>query len=443
MLRKHAVKHPIIFGSFVIFAFWFVMFATSILIGLFGPKFLLTNGDYLVQLSVECFVALAGIGLVALFGYNHIWSEKKKGLLSGFLTGGYFIYVQITALLACLLELLDRYNQNGSLTMQPAWYILIYIACFLLVGFTEEVFFRGLVANFLFDKHAKNPAGVWTATVWSGLLFGLMHLINLFSMQDVNSVVGVLVQVVSVTAMGMALTAIYYRTRNIWVVVLLHAFNNIWAGFSSGFFDGASLTETIGSYSPIQCIGAIPFIIVTLVLLKPKKLREIIPEQSMSEDLTVEERVANYTKAKRSRIVAIVVACLICFVLFATSVVLSVDFKSLFSLNSDALNYAVTETWTGEDNFSDTVKFKVNETKDYEITIRSYPGDSKAYITYTVVNTETGEKVFENTYGGRCSDEAEVILVAGVEYVLTVDYDFSQVTDGTNVSYTVMAEIED
>ena len=442
MLRNHAVKHPLIFGTLVIFVFWVAMFATSILIALFGPRFLLVNGDYLIQLSVECCVALAGIGLVALFGYNHIWGEKKKGLFSGFLTGGYFIYVQITALLACVLELWDRYNQNGTLTMQPAWYIIIYIICFLLVGFTEELFFRGLIANFLFDKHAKNPAGVWTATIWSGLLFGLMHLVNLLSMEDVNTVVGVLVQVVSVTAMGMALTAIYYRTRNIWVVVLLHAFNNIWAGFSSGFFDGASLTETIGSYSPIQCIGAIPFIIVTLVLLRPKKLREIIPEQSVSADITVEERVANYTKAKRSRTVAIVVTCLICFVLFATSVVLSVDFKSLFAFSGEILDYAVTETWTGEDNFSDTVEFKVKETDNYEITIRSYPGNSSAYVTYTITDCQ-GEKVFEKTYGGRCGEELDIVLEAGEDYVLTVDYDFSQVTDGTAVSYTVIVEIED
>ncbi len=441
MIRNQAVKHPIIFGTIVIFAFWFVMFAASILLALFGPRFLMNNGDYVAQASVECFVALAGIGLVALFGYNHIWGEKKKGLLSGFLTGGYFIYVQLTALLACLLELLDRYTQTGTLTMQPAWKIAVYIVCFLLVGFAEEVFFRGLIANFLFDKHAKNPAGVWTATIWSGLLFGLMHMINILSV-DANGAVGVIVQVVSVTAMGMALTAIYYRTRNIWVVVLLHAFNNIWAGFSSGFFDGSSLTDTIGSYSPIQCIGAIPFLIVTIILLRPKKLREIIPEEESTEEITVEQRVANYSKAKRSRTVAIVVTSAICIVLFIISVVLSVDFGSLFTVSDEVLDYSVVETWSGEDNFSDTVEFSVKQTDNYDLTIRSYPGDSKVYVIVTIADSD-GNEVFSQSYGGRCSEELDIMLEAGKNYTATIDYDFSQVTDDSVVSYTVIVEIED
>ncbi len=441
MIRKHAVKHPIIFGTIVIFAFWFVMFAASILLALFGPRFLITNGDYLIQASVECFVALAGIGLVAMFGYNHIWSEKKKGLFAGFLTGGYFIYVQIMALLACVLELWERYSETGTLTLQPGWKIAVYIVCFLLVGFAEEVFFRGLIANFFFDKHAKNPAGVWTATIWSGLLFGLMHMINLLSV-DANGAVGVIVQVISVTAMGMALTAVYYRTRNIWVVVLLHAFNNIWAAFSSGVFDGTSISETIGSYSPIQCISAIPFIIVTLVLLRPKKLREIIPTENNQADIPVEQRVANYSKAKRSRAVAITVTVAICLVLFIISIALSVDFGSMLVAENEVLDYSVVETWTGEDYFSDTAELNVKETDNYDLTVRSYPGDSRVYVTLTITDGD-GNEVFNKTYGGRCSEELDILLEAGKNYTATVDYDFSQVTDGTEVSYIVIVEIED
>lgn len=438
MIRKQAVKHPITFSILVIFIFEIVMTAASLLLALFGPRFLVNNGDYLLQGSVECFVALAGIGLVALFGYNHIWTEKKKGLFAGLGIGGYLIFVQVVAFFQCATELVQRYNDTGTLTMQPGWKIAVYIICFLLVGFAEEVFFRGLIANFLFDKHAKNPAGVWTATIWSGLLFGLLHITNVLAADPSSA----LVQVIIVTAMGMTFTAVYYRTKNIWVVILLHAFNNIWAGFSTGFFEGASLADSLSSYSPANVIGAIPYIIVTIVLLRPKKLREVIDKED-NEELSIEQRIALYSKSKKSRSIAITVTVAICIVLFAASIILGGWINmSMFVSSDEILDYSISETWNGEDHFSETIEFTADKTDDYDLTIRSYPGDSKVYMTLIIVDSN-GNEVFNKTYGGRCSEETSLVLNQGEDYVAAVSYDFSEVADDSEVNYILILEIED
>ncbi len=449
MLNKQAIKHPIVFGIVVILLFEIVMQTIGAFIILFGPRFLVNNGDYILQGTVESFVALAGIGLVALFGYNSIWGEKGKGFFKGLGVGGYFIYIQITALFAGISSIAMIQEESGSLIFAPGWKIAGYIICYLLVGFAEEVFFRGLIANFLFDKHAKDPAGVWTATIWSGLLFGLMHITNIVGSTEPAYAASIIVQVISTVVMGMAFTAVYYRSRNIWVVIFLHAMNNICADISSGLLEGSSLSDTLGSYPPIMAItSSIPFLAVTLILLRPKKLKEVV-RPDFDESITMEQRIARYTKSKRSRVFAIVVSLLICVALFFTSVSLVWDgtVNSIFgdllivSESNYSFDYSVYETWSGEDSFGEAKTFVASRSGEHTMIVRSYPGSTSAYLKLTISDSE-GKVVFSESYGGRCSDTVELTLEQGVTYTVNMEYDFSLVTDGTTVDYTTMITIE-
>ncbi len=449
MLRKQATKHPIVFGIIAILVFQIVMQTVATLVVLFAPRFFVNNGDYVYQGTVECFVALAGIGLVALFGYNGIWGEKGKGFFKGLGIGGYFIFVQIVALFGGLSSIATIQTESGTLTLMPVWKIAAYIICFFLVGFAEEVFFRGLISNFFFDKHAKDPAGVWTAALWSGLLFGLMHMVNILGAfkpegLDISYVSSIIVQVISTIVMGMAFTAVYYRCRNIWVVIILHAMNNICAGIASGFFEGASLSDTLGAYPPIMAVtGSIPYLMVTIILLRPKKLKEII-KPDYNDCSTPEERIAQYSKSKRSKALAVVITLLICIALLLTSVALSWDgtIKSILGdMAPYSLEYSVYETWSGEDYFTATEEFVSAYSGEHDLTIMSYPGDSKAMLKLTV-SDDAGNVIFTESYGGRCSDAVVLTLEEGVAYTVTMEYDYSLVTDGSSVDYTTMIIIE-
>ena len=75
--------------------------------------------------------------------------------------------------------------------------------------------------------------------------------------------------------MGMAFAAIYFRTGCIWVTVALHAFVDVCALITGGLYTG-EIAETISGYQPIQLISVVPYVILLLVLLRKKKMDQIL-----------------------------------------------------------------------------------------------------------------------------------------------------------------------
>lgn len=417
-MRTTVSKHPLLWSIVTVVVFLIALWGPAILISYFGPSFFLTNGDYVYQGTVECFTSLIGIGFVALMGYGWIWNERGKGLGKGFLSVGYFIVVSLYSLVIYVADiaLMDDVEFN------PLWQIIVFVLTVLLIGLAEETFFRGVVANLFLDKYGNDPAGVWCATICSGMVFGLMHLSNLMS----SDTVGVLVQVVAACAMGMALTAIYYRCRNIWVLVLVHAFVDFCGAFYSGFIAGGSLSSTISSYEPYQVISALPYLIVTVILLRPKKLREIIALHRLSgvEDTSIgvvmpEEKLKSSSKSKRSCAIAVILAVVILLGLFGASV--------YASEYSNSISYEYSGEWDGEEYFgTDALVFTTLHTADYTFTISNLPSTNSAKMT-VIVTDSSGETVYGETFVGRTSATRTVGLQEGETYTVSINYDYSEV----------------
>ncbi len=419
-MRTTASKHPILFSVITIVVFMIALWLPAILLAYFGPSFFLENGDYVYQGTSECVTALIGIGFTALMGYGWIWNERGNGLAKGFLSAGYFIVISLYSLVIYIVDiaLMDDAEFN------PLWQIIVFVATVLLIGLAEETFFRGVVANLFIDKYGNDPAGVWCATICSGMVFGLMHLSNLVS----SDTVGVLVQVVAACAMGMALTAIYYRCRNIWVLILVHAFVDFCGAFYSGFIAGGSLSSTISSYEPYQVISALPYIVVTVILLRPSKIREIIALHRLSgvEDASVgvimpEEKLKSSGKSKRSCAIAIIIAAVILLGLFGASV--------YASSYSSSVSYSYSGEWDGEEYFGcEAMTFTTLHTADYTFTIANYPSTNSASMTVIVSDLE-GNEVYSETFEGRTSATRNIALEEGETYTVSINYDYSQVGD--------------
>ncbi|MCD7846651.1 MAG: CPBP family intramembrane metalloprotease [Oscillospiraceae bacterium] len=417
-MRTTASKHPVLFSVVAIAVFLIALWLPAILLAYFGPDFFLENGDYVYQGTVECVTSLIGIGFVALMGYGWIWNEQGKSMLNGFASSAYFIVVSLLSLVSYIAEiaLMDEVEYN------PAWQMIVFVLTVLLIGLAEETFFRGVVANLFIDKYGDDPAGVWCATICSGMVFGLMHLSNLMS----SDTVGVLVQVVSACAMGMALTAIYYRCRNIWVLILVHAFVDFCGAFYSGFVSGGSLSSTISSYEPYQVISALPYIIVTIVLLRPSKMREIIALHRLSgvEDTSVgvvmpPEKLKSSGKSKRTCVIAIILSVVILLGLYGAAVYAS-DY-------SNSISYEYSGEWDGEAYFGiDAMTFTTLHTADYTFTISNLPSTNSASMT-VVVTDSSGETVYSETFEGRTSATRAVLLTEGETYTVSINYDYSEV----------------
>lgn len=278
-------KYPILL-SVIIAALWYLLFNISGIIFAQIPSVLEGGNGYLIQLLVDLAMTVFGIGLMFLFGYKKIFKERKYSIGKEIVTGLYLIIISVLAIFSHInlyimsnksdifIEVMQKFGLSTSYSTQPFGQILLFIVTMILVGTAEEFTFRGLLANLIFDKYGKTLKGVWFSTFMTGIIFGSMHIFN--AMSPGISLHSTTIQAILATVVGMVFTAIYFRTRNIWFIVFLHAFNNFAGLFASGVLGAGTISTTISSYSFINLIGAIPHIIVLLVLLRKSKMEEIL-----------------------------------------------------------------------------------------------------------------------------------------------------------------------
>lgn len=123
-----------------------------------------------------------------------------------------------------LLMLLGVYRVEG---LNPLVFLLPAIPLALSAGLFEELVFRGVLFRVL-----EEWMGSWVALALSGLVFGLMHLIN-----PAATLTGALF--ISVEA-GLLLAAAYMLTRRLWMSMGLHmAWNYTQSAIFSGIVSGS------------------------------------------------------------------------------------------------------------------------------------------------------------------------------------------------------------
>ena len=266
-VQAFAKKYTIVYG---ILAEVIVLGGMMLAGLLFDILFRETGVDtYVLQALGEIVGAVLAFAMLKVSGCADILTKRGIGFAKGLLVGGYFLFMGVYSAIvfAAIYE--------GERTLRPWYLIAAFVICMVLVGITEEFLCRGVLAELLLRHYGATKQGVWKAVVMSGILFGLAHLSNLIGAEPV----GVLVQCVIAGMMGMAFAAIYFRTGNIWVTVFLHAFVDICALITGGLYTGA-LAETISGYQPMQLIGVVPYVILLLVVLRKKKMNQILERLS-------------------------------------------------------------------------------------------------------------------------------------------------------------------
>lgn len=94
----------------------------------------------------------------------------------------------------------------------------------LLVGFVEELLFRG----FLFQAMLKDGS-VKAAVIVSSVTFGLGHIVNLFTGQDL---VGTLIQMLFAIVVGFVVTLVAYKSGSLLPAILAHSFIDVTSVFT-------------------------------------------------------------------------------------------------------------------------------------------------------------------------------------------------------------------
>ena len=182
----------------------------------------------------------AGMGtLKNSFGLDSLW--HMLGLIA--ISAVIFLFVRINGLM-------EKYglagwakNGKAMLWFIPLWILscmnlfggfspdyqipgLIYaVVSMVLVGFAEELIFRG----FLFKAMLKD-GNVKAAVIVSSVTFGMGHIMNLFTGQDL---IATLAQVVFAVAMGFVFTLVFYKSGSLLPGILAHSFIDVASVFAS------------------------------------------------------------------------------------------------------------------------------------------------------------------------------------------------------------------
>lgn len=160
----------------------------------------------------ELVLAILSLIVMLIFKNFYVFTQKKEKLSKGLLYGLFFILFSSFYTLIAIVSVIKT----------SSWYSLLNIALLsFLIGICEEFLCRGWLLNEFLERFGKDKKGIWYSIIISGIIFGLMHLGNIRAGQNISTTI---IQVINATGIGIVFGTIYYKTKNIWSVIILHAF---------------------------------------------------------------------------------------------------------------------------------------------------------------------------------------------------------------------------
>lgn len=198
------------------------------------------------KIFVIFFHAAFSLVLVSFICKNNLVS--RYGLLKSNIPAGKFLYyIPLIILSTCSLwfglsdNILDVNN-------------IVLVVSMLLVGFLEEIIFRG----FLFVSMAKG--NIKSAIVVSSITFGIGHIINLFSgMNFVSN----MCQCVEAIAFGFLFVVLFYRGKSLIPCICAHSTINMLSVFG---------TTNVNQISEIIISSGICLVVIIYIFLLLKNL---------------------------------------------------------------------------------------------------------------------------------------------------------------------------
>ena len=353
----------IIFVSLLLFYGILLVFGGNIAGLLYQTLF---YGKYNTMFISEIVLLIFALVMLAVRKRLNILKPQGKSIIYGIKRG---IPIFVVSLISLMSSVTGIMGENLNI---PNLISLIILA--ITIGMAEEFFFRGFIQGEIVDAYGKSRKQVIISVVVSGVIFGLVHLTNALSGQDI---ITTLMQVLQASSLGILLGSIYFITKNIWSVVFLHA-----------FYDFAIMLSEVNSYkdcinsTDISTVMLIFTLVVSLIYvviylvgaylnLQKRHVNEYIGEE-VTDEIIVKDG-ENATKAKKLVIVVIVL-------LFLASPLIPADEVENFQICYTYENVDI----NGEINFALDNEFVLNDVKlyvdDYNLVMESIDGENKTVI---------------------------------------------------------------
>jgi hypothetical protein len=167
----------------------------------------------------------------------------------------------------------------------------------LTIGIYEEFLCRGWIQNEFLERFGGSKKLVIRSILLASFIFGAIHFFNLLAGQSLFETV---MQVIHATACGFFLGTLYYRTKNIWGVIVLHAFwdfalflgeHTLIRDCVTGIATKGIIIDNVLSLSLLSLF----YIVISILLLKGCNFNETII--SLKEDINKEKKTTLKDKA--------------------------------------------------------------------------------------------------------------------------------------------------
>ena len=209
---------------------------------------LITNSSlgykYGADLIMELFYGLFILIVMLLFKNSYVFTSRQEKF-------GVGVKLAIPMLIVAGINLISSVASLESFSFIKFINILVLS---IFVGVAEEFLCRGWLQNEFIERYSDNKNNVIISIVLSSLVFGFMHIMNL----GTQTVFETILQVINAVALGLLLGSIYYKTKNIWSVIFLHALYDfaIFLGEMNLVKDCTYNTPTFG-VTLVNCFGII------------------------------------------------------------------------------------------------------------------------------------------------------------------------------------------
>ena len=210
--REHIIIFSIIFAVLIL-AIQFMLTKILILGGENPEKRIYGVADIIVMLVPTVIVCITAI----LIGLKSKFIPAIKNLGKGLLAGLPFMLIGIYAAVSIIVDV-----GISEISFPGIFRIITFMISMLLIGLLEEFLCRGVILNMMLEKWGNTKKGILKSAILSSLIFGLAHLVTLFVYPHL--VVSAVSQVLYASFVGFYFACIYIRCKNLYSLVIIHAF---------------------------------------------------------------------------------------------------------------------------------------------------------------------------------------------------------------------------
>ena len=256
-----------------------VLFCALLIIELFRGKIFTSeiNGDNLYILSSRI---LGGIACLSF-----LWAFIGKQYIAPKLSiGTFLVFLPCMSVAVNNFPFITFFTGEAWIDQKPLYVVLYALVC-LSVGFFEEMAFRGCIFTVVLQRMKKNRLGVFLAIVISSVIFGLVHLVNLFSG---GSAIGVILQTGYSFLIGGMCAVILVKTKNIWYCVVLHGVYNFAGGVVPECGGGDIWNTPTVILTTVIALAVAAYVIVQIFRIRPEEIAELLGDPRQTKEKITE-----------------------------------------------------------------------------------------------------------------------------------------------------------